>query len=143
MVIMGDHGLVIPLSSEPYERQRHIEIDAGYNSLEQADIGTVAEERLRRVRDGAAKDTVEVLHRGAVSLGGVGGLRITVRYQDDALQQQMIEDALLFLRTGDRGEAIPAYYVSIYLRTPVRSYQSDRHVFEALIATVRFTRPRK
>lgn len=143
MVIMGDHGLVIPLSREPYERQRHIEIFAAYNSLEWTDIGTVADEWLRQVRSRAAKDTVQVLHRAGASLGGVAGLRITVRYQDDALQQQIIEDRMLFLRTRDRDEAVPAYEVTIYLRTPARSYQRDRAVFEALLATVRFTKPQK
>jgi hypothetical protein len=58
--------------------------------------------------------------------------------------KEMVEDALEFLRhSGSKKTKIPEYKVSVSLRSPQSTYETDLHEFEAFLSSVRFTKPKK
>jgi hypothetical protein len=140
MTVIGDHGVLIPLSKEPYEPDRHIELDAGYNTLELGSVSEETHENLNSIFERAVKGSVRVLRRSQMSVDGIRGERILVRYRDRKLERDFLEDALSFLRRqGDKGG--PSIEYSVYLRTPAEHYAEDRQEFERLLTTFHFVPP--
>ena len=135
---MSDHGRIIPLSHEPYEPERHIEIYAG-SAIEDEDLselsvtGTV-DRHLDSIREGSREHQIEVRKRTKLLLAGLSAERAISRYYDLKLKMWMIEDSIVCLRSGIE------YH--LYLRTYEEKYDQDRAVLERLVAS--FTlKPRK
>ena len=123
---MSDHGRIIPLSSLPYDAERHIEVYAGHIMEEDAD--NVAQ-RITWIRERGRN--LQVLRRSKLRLSGMKADRVVVRYLDNKQKQWMVED---FIESrSDR------FDFSLYLRTPEVYYRADRPVFETVIASFALT----
>jgi hypothetical protein len=138
-VLMGDHGLIIPLSNEPYEPERLIELFGAYNASEHATLVEVAEEELGWNRKHATAGAVTVVRQEKVKLDGVTALHVVVRYKDRELGRDTVEDRIDFFR--GLGHKPPQYLYSFYLRTAALHYAEDRREFEQLMKTVHFRQP--
>ena len=126
---MSDHGRIIPLSAEPFEPERHIEVYAGYAAdLDEPDVKAEADKRLRWIGERGREGSVSMLNQSGTTLSGLRAKRVAVRYFDTKLNQWMVEDFIEALRNGD-------VEYSIYLRTSEKNYGNDRSVFESLVAT--------
>jgi hypothetical protein len=126
-VCMQDHGRTIPLTAEPHEPSRLIEIYAGYAShLDDPTLAHVVSFELRSMRHEHPK-TLEIRKRATVILAGLKGERVVVRYYDAKLKRWQREE-LVALVQGD------VEYL-LYLLTPDSSYVHDRKVFEAVVAS--------
>jgi len=131
---MSDHGRIIPLSHEPYEDERHIEVFASHGAeLEEPTVSQAVTQNLRRVRERARRHSLIVRKRLGVTVDHVRGERVVVRYYDKSMKAWLVEDFIELLKDGDR--------YSLYLRTPRRKYEHDRHIFEAMVASFAFEKP--
>jgi len=131
-VCMTDHGRIIPLSSEPYQPDRHIEVYAGF--AVDLDTPTVEQEvrsNLRWIRKRSRPQSLNVRQRSNIILGGLKGQRVVARYYDPKLKGWFIEDFIELLRDDVN--------YSLYLRTPARNYRRDQVVFEAVLASFALT----
>ena len=129
---MTDHGRIMPLSSEPYQADRHIEVYAGFTA--DPDSATVTGEMaadLRWIRKRSRRDSVTVRQRSNMNLAGLKGQRMVARYYDLNLKNWLIEDVIKLLRDDVE--------YSLYLRTPEQTYAHDRKVFETVLASFALT----
>jgi hypothetical protein len=126
---MSDHGRMIPLSTEPYEPDRHIEVYAGYAAdLDEPTVKAEADKRLRWISKRSREGSVSVLNESAATLAGLKARRVAVRYYDKELNQWMVEDFVEALRKRD-------VEYSVYLRTSEKAYEHDRRTFEGVLAS--------
>jgi hypothetical protein len=145
MSIMGDHGIVIPLSAEPHEADRDMGISSGYNSGEVRSVGEAADQDIGWIRQRRAVDgTARVLRRTDASLAGLRGIRIAVSYRDKRSGRDVVSDMLEILRPiPTRRHPVANYYVHVYLLSPQANYADDLRAFETFLASVRFSDPQK
>jgi hypothetical protein len=145
MSIMGDHGVVIPLSTEADEPGRQIGISSGYNSAEVRSVADAATDDAEWIRTRRAEaGTARVLRRAGVSLAGLPGLRIVVRYRDKRTGRDMVNDVLEILRPiPTRRDPLPAYYVHVHLLSPQEHYEEDLREIETFLGITRFSGPQK
>ncbi|HXP46282.1 MAG TPA: hypothetical protein VN810_03335 [Terriglobales bacterium] len=126
---MSDHGRIIPLTAEPYEPERHIEVYAGYAAdLDEPTVEQEVDKRLGWIRESSREGSVRVLRQSSTTLAGLKSQRVVVRYYDKKLNQLMVEDFVEALRRGD-------VEYSLYLRTSENAYDHDRKVFDNVIGT--------
>jgi len=126
---MSDHGRIIPLTAEPYEPDRHIEVYAGYAAdLDEPTVKQEVDRRLKRIGKRSREGSLSVLKQSNITLAGLKSQRVVVRYYDNKLNQSMVEDFIEALRRGD-------VEYSLYLRTSDRAYEHDRKVFDSVIGT--------
>jgi hypothetical protein len=126
---MSDHGRIVPLTAEPREPERYIEVYAGYAAdLDKPTVKQEVDKRLEWIHERSREGSVGVLRQSRTSLAGLKGQRVAVRYYDGKLKQWMIEDFVEALRKGD-----VEYY--LYLRTNESSYEHDRIIFDDIVGT--------
>jgi len=124
---MSDHGRTIPLSIEPNESERHIEVYAGYAAeLDEPTVKAEVDEHLQWIGERSREGSVSVLKQSAMTLAGLKAQRVVVRYYDKNLNQWMVEDFVETLRWGD-----VEYLVS--LRTHDQEYERDRKILEEVL----------
>jgi hypothetical protein len=130
-VCMNDHGRIIPLSAEPYEPERHIEVFAGHGGdFDGATVAQAIAQHLRWTRKRALRHRLIVRKRLGVTVDGVRGERVIVRYYDKRLKNWFLEDLVELFKDGDE--------FSLYLRTPRTSYKHDKAIFDAVVASFVF-----
>jgi hypothetical protein len=122
-----DHGAVVPLSAQPQEPRRHIEMYAGYEVLG----ATSAEQSCTRY----LQPHQQVSRHEDLTLDGRRGFHIVATENDGASEHTI--DALCFLRAtgGHRVEYVFA------LATPSILYAADLVTFQAVLAGVRWGKP--
>ena len=126
---MSDHGRIIPLTAEPYEPERHIEVFASYGAdLDELTVKQAVDKRLERIRKRSREGSVSVLKQSTITLAGLRSQRVLVRYYDEKLNQMMVEDFVEAIRRR-------SVQYSLYLRTTEKAYTHDRSVFDNVIAT--------
>jgi len=131
---MSDHGRIIPLSTEPSEAERHIEVYAGYAAdLDDPTVQQEVDKHLDWIRERSREDSVTVLSQSNFLLGGLKARRAVVRYFDKTLNTWMIEDAVEALRRRD-------IEYSVYLRTREEAYKQDVRVFESVVKSFRLAK---
>jgi hypothetical protein len=131
---MSDHGRIIPLSHQPYEDERHIEVYASHGAeLDEPTVANAVAQNLGSIRKRAPRRGLIVRKRLGVTLAGVRGERVVVRYYDKRMQAWLVEDFIELLKDGDE--------YSLYLRTPRKNYEHDRHIFEVVVASFAFEKP--
>jgi len=132
-VCMSDHGRIIPLTPEPYEPERHIEVFAGYAAgLDEPTIALEVANRLGHIRQRGKGKDVSILRRSKTLLAGIEAERVVVRYYDDESSIWRIEDFIEALQGGVE--------YSLYIRTGEKSYAQDRPIFEAGVRSFTLTR---
>ena len=130
---MSDHGRIIPLSAEPYEPERHIEVYAGFAAdLDKPTVSAEITKHLEWVRERSRDNNTEVRERSNVIVGGLKGERVVVRYYDNKLNAWLIEDFIELIRRDIN--------YSLYLRTKEENYDNDRPKFDAIISSFRLTK---
>lgn len=128
---MSDHGRIIPLGSEPYEPERHIEMYAGYAAdLDAPTVQQEIDKHVEWVRERSRQDSVAILRQSNRRLGGLKARRAVLRYFDKKLDAWMIEDVVEALRGRD-------IEYSVYLRTREKAYKQDVRVFESVVNSFR------
>jgi hypothetical protein len=128
---MSDHGRIIPLSAEPYEPERHIEVYAAYAAdLDDPTVQQEVNKRLDWIRERSRADSVAVLKQSNLLLAGLKARRVVVRYFDKQLNTWMIEDLVEALRGRD-------IEYSVYLRTREEVYKEDLRVFDSVVDSFR------
>jgi hypothetical protein len=128
---MSDHGRIIPLTAEPYEPERHIEVYAGYAAdLDEPSVQGEVDKNLEWIRDRSRNDSVHVLKQSRLLLARLNARRVVVRYFDKQLDTWMVEDFVEALRGRD-------IEYSIYLRTREADYAKDRTVLDSILASFR------
>jgi hypothetical protein len=133
---MSDHGRIIPLTAEPYEPERHIEIYAGYASdLDEPTVAGEVDRNLKRIGKRSRDGSVSALKQSSVNLGGLKAQRVAARYYDSRLDQWMVEDFIEALRDGD-------VEYSVYLRTSEGNYEHDRNALESVVSTFKLRKRR-
>jgi hypothetical protein len=127
-ICMQDHGRIIPLSAEPYEPDRHIEAYAGNTAhLDNPTIAEAVRSELGSIRENSRKNSVQIRKRFPITLSGLKGERVVVRYYDVERKRWMMEDFIELVRGGVE--------YSLHLRTPEGTYEHDRGIFDSLVAT--------
>ncbi len=130
-VCMSDHGRIIPLSSEPYEPERHIEIYASHGAdLDEPSVAEGVAHWLGYLKKQSVAHTMLVRRRSDVTIDRVQGQRVVVRYRDKRLRQWFVEDLVELLKNGDE--------FTLYLRTPAKSYEHDKRIFDRVVASFAF-----
>ncbi len=126
---MSDHGRIIPLSAEPFEPERHIEVFAGYAAdLDEPTVKAEVDKHLQWIRERSRQGSVSVLKQSSMTLAGLKAQRVAVRYYDKKLNQWMVEDFVEALRKRD-------VEYSVSLRTTEKAYEHDRTTFENVLAS--------
>jgi len=128
---MSDHGRIIPLSAEPYEPERHIEVYAGYAAdFDDPTVQQEVDKHVDWVRERSRENSVTVVSQSNLLLGGLKARRAVVRYFDKKLNAWMIEDTVEALRRRD-------IEYSVYLRTREEAYKQDVSVFDSVVRSFR------
>ena len=131
---MQDHGRIIPLTPEPYEAERHIEAYADNGAdLDNWTVAEAVKTSLRRIQERSRENSLRIRMRSGITISGLKGERVVVRYYDTKLKSWMVEDFIELLRTS--------VHYSLYLRTPERVYEHDRGIFDTLIASFAVSKP--
>jgi hypothetical protein len=125
---MQDHGRIIPLTPEPSEPERYIEAYADNGAdLDESTVAEAVKSHLRGIRERSREKSVQIRKRTGITLASLKGERAAVRYYDAKLQAWMMEDFVELLRGGVE--------YSLYLRTPEKTYEHDRGVFDTVVAS--------
>jgi hypothetical protein len=125
---MQDHGRIIPLSPEPYKPERHIEAYADTGTdLDNPTVTEAVKSSLRWIQERNREKSVQIRRRFSITVGGLKGERVVVRYYDSKLSNWMIEDFIELLRSG--------VHYFLYLRTPQKTYEHDRAIFDNVVAS--------
>jgi hypothetical protein len=96
---------------------------------------------LRWIRERATEGTVKVVRRSSTSLAGLVGIRVVVSYRDRKSGQELVEDALEFIRPLRPKIVRPRErYTCVYLRSPQSTYAKDLREFEKILSSIRFTK---
>ena len=133
---MSDHGRIIPLSAEPFERERHIEVYAGNAThLDEPTVQQKVDKNLDSIRERSRVDSVTVLKQSNLLLAGLKARRMVIRYFDSRLNTWMIEDFVGALRGGE-------IEYSVYLRTREEVYKEDVPVLDSVINRFRLKKRR-
>lgn len=134
---MQDHGRIIPLASEPHEPERHIEVYAGYSTVDEdtrrSPLEQEVEDALRWIRKRTADNKIEIRRNSRYRIAGLEGRRIVVRYFDKELRRWQIEDRVEVLR----GEV----KYSLYLRTREEHFRQDLPIFTAVLSSFTLRNP--
>lgn len=131
-VCMSDHGRIIPLSSEPYEPERHIEAYASHGAdLDEPSVAEGVAHWLKFIRESSGKNLMVVRKRSEITVDGVRGQRVIVRYYHKRLKKWFVEDLVELLKDGNE--------FTLYLRTPRRTYEHDKSIFEGVVASFVFS----
>jgi hypothetical protein len=129
-VCMSDHGRIIPLATGPNDTDHWIEAYAGFaTDIDEPTLDDEVSSRLDWIRERSRDGSVSVLQRSHVTLGGLKGQRVVVRYYDKESKRIMVEDFVEALR--GRREVDVKY--SVYLRTPIDAYERDKAIFNAVL----------
>lgn len=132
-VCMSDHGRVIPLSAEPYEPERHIEAYASHGAeLDEPSVAEGIAHWLGYLKKRSVKGALLVRRRSEITIDGVRGERVVVRYYHRRLKRWFVEDLVELLKGGDE--------FTLYLHTPRKSYANDRRIFEGVVASFEFAK---
>jgi hypothetical protein len=100
-VCMSDHGRIIPLTQEPYEAERHIEVYAAYAvEVDEPTLALEVANRLAYIRQLSNGGKAEVHHRFKTRLGGIDAERVVMRYYDGESKKRRIEDFVEALRAN-------------------------------------------
>jgi hypothetical protein len=127
-VCMQDHGRTIPLTDS--DGARFIEVYAGYASyLDHPTLAQIVSSELRSLREHYPK-TLEIKRRSAITVAGVKGERVVVRYYEAKLKRWQREEVVA-LWTGNE-------YL-LHLVTPEPNYMRDRKLFAAVVGSFVFT----
>jgi hypothetical protein len=125
-ICMSDHGRIIPLTKEPFEPERHIEVYAAYAvDLDERTLAGEVTKHLDSIRERSHGGNVEVRRRVKIRLGGIDAERVVVRYYDDESKTWRVEDFVQALRED--------VDYSLYLRTREESYPQDQGVFDSVV----------
>jgi len=128
---MSDHGRIIPLSHQPYEHERHIEVFASHGGdLDESTLAQAMAQHLKWIRKRAQGGNFIVRKRLGVTVDRVRGERAVLRYYDKRMKAWLVEDFIELLKDGDE--------YSLYLRTPRKNYKHDRQIFNGLIGSLTF-----
>lgn len=131
---MSDHGRIIPLGHEPYEDERHIEAYASHGGdFDEATVAQAVTQNLKWISKRARRHRLTVRKRSGLTVAGVRGERVVVRYYDKRIKAWLVEDFIELLKDGNQ--------YSLYLRTPGKNYEHDRHIFEVVVASFTFEKP--
>ena len=127
-ICMQDHGRIIPLTPEPSKPERYIEAYADNGAdLDEPTVPEAVKSHLGWIRERSFEKRMQVRKRNGVTLAGLKGERVLVRYYDAKLQAWMMEDFVELLRGGVE--------YSLYLRTPEKTYEHDRGAFDTVVAS--------
>ena len=93
---MSDHGRIIPLTDEPYEPERRIEVYAGYAAyLDESTVKGEVDTLAYRVSTKEARRVLlAFVKQSATTLAGLKAQQVGVRYHDRKLNPWMVEDFL-------------------------------------------------
>jgi len=135
-VWLSDHGVFIPLDGP----RRSLEAYAGYNAVLFESPDLAATNSLEWVEDRAVKGSVVVDLRSAVTVSGLKGVRLVVRYVDRESQVPMIQDKVHLLRSITTGVSVPSHEYCVSLVTTAESYSTDRKLLEELLSSWQATK---
>ena len=125
-VCMSDHGRIIPLTKEPFEPERHIEVFAAYAvDLDEPTLAGEVAKHLDYIRQRSQGGNAEIRRRFKMPLAGVDAERVVVRYYDEESKTWRVEDFVEALRED--------VDYSLCLRTREDSYPQDRPVFDSIV----------
>jgi hypothetical protein len=131
---MSDHGRIIPLSAEPYEEERHVEVFASHGAeLDEPTVAQGVKQHLQGIRQRSRKQSMTVRSQVKTSVSGWPGRRVIVHYYDKKIKGWFVEDFVEMLKDGDE--------FTVYLRTPQKDYEKDKEIFERILASFRFQNP--
>jgi len=131
---MSDHGRIIPLSQKPYEHERHIEVFASHGAdLDEPTVAQAIAQHLKWIRKRARRHGLMVRKRLGVTVDGVRGEHVVVRYYDKRMKAWLVEDFIELLKDGSE--------YSLCLRTPRKNYEHDMQIFDVLVASFTFEKP--
>jgi hypothetical protein len=130
-VCMSDHGRIVPLTPEPYEPERHVEVYAGY-AMDPDDSTALsnAQARVAGLRQKGRKHSVSVRGPFKIALDGVDARRARVRYYDENLRRWTIEEFVEAVKDGVE--------YSLYLRTSDVGYRRNRIFFYQVLNSFRW-----
>lgn len=131
----GDNGIIINLAKGLSDEDHYIEAYGDVDGFDEPALKTAINVELDSVQRRSLAKSVLILRRSDVTLGGVKGERLVIRYRDKKSRRIMIEDSVLALKrltNGGYGEWDYNEY-SITLSTPVRSYHRDIRIFEQML----------
>ena len=129
-VCMSDHGRIIPLATGPNDVDHWIEAYAGFaTNIDAPMLEDAVNSRLGWIRERSRDGSVSVLQRSHVTLGGLKGERVVVRYYDKESKRVMVEDFVEALR-GRRDVDVE---YSVHLRTPIDTYEREKAIFNTVL----------
>jgi len=134
-VCMSDHGRIIPLSNGQNDNDHWIEVYAGFSAdMDEPTLQGEADKRVDWIRERSIAESVSVLERKDIKIGGIDAKRVVVRYRDRESSRVMVEDFVEALR-GREGQI----EYSLYLRSPADAYAGDKPNFERVLSTFALT----
>lgn len=130
---MADHGRIIPRTPEPYQRERHIEVSAGY-PIDPTDSTSelMASRWIAGLRNKGRKHRISIDGPNPVTLDRVNARRAKVRYYDPDLRRWTVEEFVVAVNKDSE--------YSLGLRTPEVSYGKDRAAFDSVVKSFRWLR---
>jgi hypothetical protein len=133
-VCMSDHGRIIPLATGRTDSDHWIEASAGFaTELDEPTPQNAVDSRLGWIRERSRDGSVLVLQRSDLTIGGIKGKRVVVRYYDKKSGRVMVEDFVEALRDK------PDVEYSLYLRTTVEAYERDKAIFDQVLTSFALT----
>ena len=129
-VCLGDHGRVLPLAPESHGSGRYIEVYAGFDIEDRAEQ---VRSRVDRIQERGRQNSLVDISRRALRLAGLRAQRIAVRYYDKKLDRGMAENFVQAKRSS--------LEYSLYVRTPVETYQRDRKTLEEVVRSFTLLKP--
>jgi hypothetical protein len=128
---MTDHGLIIPLTSEPHEPERHIQVYADHAAhLEEVTLEQAVAWRLGLIQEMSRDGSMEILKRSSVRMAGQKAERAVVRFYHEKLGMWLVEDFVEIVRNGIE--------FSLELRTKPMNYERDVRIFEPFLESFAF-----
>jgi len=128
---MQDHGRIIPLTPEPYEPERHMEVNAGFALEPDETLSAEVSQILAGIRRNSG-GRFELRGRTKLLLDGVTAERVIVKYYETKTKKWEIEDLVEALQGGIE--------YTLYLKTPANSYEHDRAAFDSFVQSFKFSR---
>jgi hypothetical protein len=133
---MSDHGRIISLAIGRADTDHWIEAYAGFaTELDEPTPQNAVDARLDWIRERSRDGSVSELQRLDVTIGGIKGKRVVVRYHDKESNRVMVEDFVEALRGRPQVEV----EYSLYLRTPVEAYERDKAIFDRVLTSFALT----
>lgn len=133
---MSDHGRIVPLDpgAPEVKSERYIEVYAGYAAhLDSVTVPEAVKSHMDWIRERSRPGNIRVRKRISVSVAGLKGEHLVVRYLDAKSKGWMVEDFIELLREDIEYD--------LYLRTPRQTYEHDRSIFNTMVASFVLTEP--